>query len=193
MRQLKTSSQHFASYIGHKSTPIHLWATLLWDIRIIWWNEHIWSLPGGEALLKPKSEASLSNTSTIACISPDSNRDAAALALVEHQRIWGPSYVLNSLLFACYSALAMAYDPHPISYQIWLGYSGVMACTCPDFKNHTMACKHAHAAVIKAEQMRSSGINIPFIPIHKSESEAWLLWARCLAIAATSLPVSEVQ
>lgn len=128
----------------------------------------------------------------IAYYIPDERRDAAAALLVEHRQISIPALRPDhsALDFNCYSALASEHDPSPVLYAVSLGFHGEASCSCPDFKNHGGFCKHLRAALLRINQLRAEGGNIPLLLFPTSANAAYALRAEQLTRSLASALVS---
>ncbi|KIJ32259.1 hypothetical protein M422DRAFT_265913 [Sphaerobolus stellatus SS14] len=150
------------------------------------------AISGGNEVLKARGSKQPSSSTSIIYIIADEDRDKAAMALMQNRYIDQPAYSPEGLLFYCYSSHATVHDAAPVKYQVWLGYDGVVACTCKDLKKRSVACKHIRAALIRVDQLRYyDRVLIPTVPIPRSEAEAKVLASRLTASAAGSVKPAE--
>ncbi|KIJ41626.1 hypothetical protein M422DRAFT_255244 [Sphaerobolus stellatus SS14] len=135
------------------------------------WAARIQTIPGGQQIIKAKAAADLM-LPPIAYLVVDQQRDQAATALVQQQKISISTFYPEGLYFNSYSSLLTVHDKNPRVYQVRLGYKGMASCTCADFMNRGGACKHIRAALLQINLLRQAGHPIPLISLPCSESEA---------------------
>jgi len=162
------------------------------------WNEQLKGLPGGEALLEAKytTHAKPVKHNVVAYLEIDAICDQAAKQLLDDSQISTPemSNDKNGLNFKCYSSLAMSSERDPITYDIFLGFSGTASCTCIDFGSCGGACKHMRAALLKLDIVRTKrSIPIPIIPIPTNEESARALAARVQDVDAVAARLTEAN
>jgi hypothetical protein len=135
-------------------------------------DELIRAVPGGSEVLVSRSAKF---PATLHCyLHIDESRDAAAEQLIKNNQVGAPTFNAgeNGLRLQCYSALAFENDPMPQIYSIWLGFDGMAHCDCLDFTSRGGACKHIRGSLIRIQNIRSTGVPIPDIPLPTSEIEA---------------------
>lgn len=143
------------------------------------WEAQMQSLPGGEALLKSKHESKTGSAApTVAYLYPNEKRDLAAAELISNKQINIPAVDANGLTFMCHSSLALDFEKAPETYTIVLGLDGSANCTCLDFLKRGGACKHIRAALLRLDNLRKSGVNLPIICLPSSSEEGRILQAR---------------
>ncbi|KAJ7163718.1 hypothetical protein C8R46DRAFT_998727 [Mycena filopes] len=154
-------------------------------------------LPGGALLLEQKDRSkAVPVVPKIAYLVPDADRDLRATELLENRQISTPVMLPGNvgLTLTCYSARALSVDTNPTTYDIRLGFNGVVSCKCEDFLGRGGACKHIRGALLMLDDIRRQGINIPQIPIPRSLVDAQTLQAQTvltITIPATKdLPTS---
>ncbi|KAJ6556909.1 hypothetical protein B0H10DRAFT_1630460, partial [Mycena sp. CBHHK59/15] len=125
-------------------------------------------LPGGASLLEqkkgPKAHPPVPK---IGYLVLDPDRDGRARELVANGQISAPTLLPENTGFSLtsYSSRALAIDTTPTLYTIRIGFNGITTCKRPDFEERGGACKHIRGALIKLDDLRRQGINIPHIPI----------------------------
>ena len=84
------------------------------------------SLLGGQRLLSWQESQFAARFKPHAYLTPDENRDSAALDLVNHNQIGAPTLANDStyLSFECYSSLATEREIAPIHYLVCLWFDG---------------------------------------------------------------------
>ncbi|KIJ28413.1 hypothetical protein M422DRAFT_270272 [Sphaerobolus stellatus SS14] len=147
------------------------------------WKQHICELLGGEALLKSGTGIGMTPTLTVAYISQDVSRDAAAADLLNRNFISLPTFHEGGVMFNCYSSLKTQYEVQHLVYGVCLGYNGLVKCSCQDYTTRLNVCKHIHASLLKLDALHQHGVNFPHIPVPISESEACLLQAQIITFA----------
>jgi len=147
------------------------------DTRI--WEAQMRTIPGGASLLKDMlASGSAPAVPTIAYLVPDESRDQAAAEILGNNQIEIPSFTDTGLTFVCHSSLALAFENNPVSYMITLGFDGSATCECLDFVKKGGACKHIRAAVLRLDNLREHGLNLPAIRLPSSAEDAQALQAR---------------
>lgn len=139
---------------------------------------------GAEHLIKRSGAASFRGPS-IAWLTPDETRDAAATALFERNQIGAPELYLSEpitrLTLQCSSAFALEVEVLPTIYTITLEIDGAVSCSCSDFIHRGGACKHIRAALKRLDALRCQGKNVPNIPIPTNIDAAKILEATRVA------------
>jgi hypothetical protein len=143
------------------------------------WESQMGSIPGGEALLKQRlTTRSGPVTPTIAYLCPNESWDEAAAHLLSNKQIDIPSLDDLGLAFKCHSSLALDFEKDPVSYKIRLELDQSASCECQDFLQRGGACKHIRAALLRLNDLRSRGLNLPYIQLPSSIEDAQILQAR---------------
>ncbi|KAI0046733.1 hypothetical protein FA95DRAFT_1667971 [Auriscalpium vulgare] len=132
---------------------------------------------GGARLLNARSvDAMAVRATSIGYLIADDTRDRAAADILQNNQISVPELDANRrLTFTCFSSLALSVETSPVTYIVGLELDGTIDCTCADFLNRGGACKHLRAAILKADQLRTSGTLIPTISVPKSLEDAQAL------------------
>ncbi|KAJ6478228.1 hypothetical protein C8R45DRAFT_1063287 [Mycena sanguinolenta] len=139
--------------------------------------EWILSLPGGNSLLRTKTNPT-KDLPPIAYFMPDASRDAAALQLLQNHQISVPTFDAGTFSFTCYSSHATEFDAIPQKYEVEIRTNGTASCSGPDFSKNGGACKHIRAGLLKLSELRHQIPDIPIIYLPTSQQEAHILQAR---------------
>jgi hypothetical protein len=147
------------------------------------WEAQMRNLPGGEALLSQRNTRKAIIV-PVAYLVPDDARDRAAAQILENKQIAVPEVIGGSLIFDCYSSLAVPSEENPIIYRVSLSLDGSAACSCADFTKRGGACKHIRSALLRLQSLRLTHphLGLPEIALPKSIDEARLLQSRNMAM-----------
>ncbi|GJE99092.1 SWIM zinc finger family protein [Phanerochaete sordida] len=139
-------------------------------------------VPGGEQLIRDRAATASTSSSVepMAYYVPDMQRDQGAVELLSANQISKhPTFDLaaRTLIFACYSSLAIHGEQNPVQYTISLGIDGHSTCTCPDFSSRGGFCKHMRAAAARVASLKLEGVRLPNVIVPQSLEEARALRA----------------
>ncbi|KAK7026686.1 hypothetical protein VNI00_015559 [Paramarasmius palmivorus] len=164
----------------------------------VWWDTIIEKLPGGKELVERRKQDKKKGTTpipTVAYLTADTERDAAARRLLESHQISTPEIDSQgtSLTFRCYSSISVANEANPMMYTVWLAFDGRGSCTCQDWLSRGGACKHLRAALIKTDELRQLFPTLPCISLPESLTAAQVLHGeleRAQLVAGAAAPLS---
>jgi hypothetical protein len=109
---------------------------------------------------------------------PDSQRDAAAVAIIQTQllKCFQPEHDSDAVTGICWSSAFTGnrptFQPTLIAYGLACRRNGEASCSCPDFENRRVACKHLRAMKLAIESLVTAGTLEPFnFPQTRPEAE----------------------